>query len=159
MGISDRVTDDSRFKKNIPGPGQYDSLRSSMNEREHAPKFGGQKRLTLDIDKTLPGPGQYTQTAYYNGSIANNPQISFSKSSRSQSMASMGPGPASYNIHDEISDAVSKNKGISMKFRTKEHAEDPKLYPGPGQYQTESMQGNKKSSPAFSISKEPKLKI
>ena len=43
----------------MPGPGSYETTKSTMVKLDQTNKFGSQKRLTLTIDKNQPGPGQY----------------------------------------------------------------------------------------------------
>ena len=49
--------------------------------------------------------------------MLNNPKCAFTKSSRSQSMSNVSPGPGSYALKDEITDSLVKKKGFSLKFR------------------------------------------
>ena len=71
VGVSDRSGDDSRYKKEMPGPGAYETSKSTMNKLDLSNRFGSQKRLTLNVDTNMPGPGQYEQKSYYNGSQPN----------------------------------------------------------------------------------------
>ena len=77
-------------REGAPGPGQYE-LRV---ESGPGVKIGKETKESRDMTtrREVPGPGQYDQAGHYNGSVSNNPKISFSKSSRSHSMANVSPG-------------------------------------------------------------------
>ena len=65
---------------------------------EHAATFGPDRKIQLGYDPKTPGPGQYNQTSYYNGSSIHQPNVVFSKSSRSLSLNTLGPGRIIYGI-------------------------------------------------------------
>ena len=126
MGKAEKLPDYSKPTKFIPGPGEYETAKSTLLSNENAVKFGPDRKISLGIDPKTPGPGTYNQSAYYNGGTLNQPQTVFGKSSRSQSMNTLGPGrnlfnnvAAIYTHKTELEQSVDKGKGYLMGTRYK----------------------------------------
>lgn len=76
----------------MPGPFNYETSKPSILGLSSGTKFDpAERKLKLFVKPTeTPGPAAYT-TVSYNGNIKIDPKISFTKSSRSQSMNTLAP--------------------------------------------------------------------
>lgn len=121
IGKSEKQVDYSKGVKFIPGPGQYDTAKSTLIGLNQAPIFGPERKIELGIDPKTPGPGEYAQNVYYNGSIARQPNVVFSKSNRSHSTNVLAPGrthffnlAGAYLVKTELEESIHKSKGYKI---------------------------------------------
>ena len=92
LGNANRMPDYTKQSKNAPGPGEYETAKSTLLGKDKGVGFGPERKISLGIDPKTPGPGQYSSSTYYNGSAPNQPNFAFGKSNRSASMTVLGPG-------------------------------------------------------------------
>ena len=105
----------SKFKNDVPGPGQYDSMNMSIYNRAPSWKMG---TLTRDgefrkaIKEDFPGPGKYDTTIDQNEAIKYKYKFAIKKRF-SKSKLDDNPGPGSYHIPCSFADVsnYSREKG------------------------------------------------
>lgn len=121
IGKSEKQVDYSKAVKFIPGPGQYDTAKSTLLGLNQAIVFGPERKIELGIDPKTPGPGEYNQSGYYNGSTLKQPNVVFSKSTRSLSTNVLVPGrtffinaAGAYLVKSDLEEALQKSKGYKM---------------------------------------------
>lgn len=89
IGTQNRLVDFSTNSKN-PGPGQYETAKSTL-VKDNAASLGKGKKINFTLDSKTPGPGQY-EMKYHEVLLTNEPKIIFSRSERAHSMNTIGPG-------------------------------------------------------------------
>jgi len=83
--------------KNLPGPASYETHKTWKKAKRNAPSFSVSHRLKEPTRMATPGPNQYRVKRPYKSkpSYTMRPRTSTSR-------ASLGPGPAAYNIGSQF---------------------------------------------------------
>ena len=105
----------SRFKNDVPGPGQYDSMNMSIYNRAPSWKMGTLTRdseLRKTIREDFPGPGKYEVNTDQSDSIKYKFKFGIKKRF-SKRRTNDNPGPGSYHIPCSFVDVsnYSREKG------------------------------------------------
>lgn len=114
IGVSQKLGEEGRAN-HVPGPGQYDTAKSTLVGSQRAATFGPDRKIQLGYDPKTPGPGQYNQTAYYKGLSPHQPNVIFSKSSRSHSMNNLAPGRNKFIMQLVLMPSKENSKIRSIK--------------------------------------------
>lgn len=109
--------------ENIPGPGQYFSMRKA-----DGPAYSLRSRSRDLTSDNVPGPGNYNPN--YDSQLEKNPSFKLGTSKRNSSMeVARGPGPCNYSPKGE-----KVNSGHHFGNSPRNFTYDNKL-PGPGSYE------------------------
>lgn len=142
------VTDLNKFKKNVPGPGQYSPAMSGFDKTAFS--FAGRHNTQNKSLMNNPGPG-----AYGSRSTLSKTMGKFGTSKKGIPLASKlvisNPGPGQYAA---TSSDVNKKTAPKFGFGSAQRGNDSKtrnqkMIPGPGQYGHTGKIG--KESPQFSM--------
>lgn len=167
LGIRDSIK--SNNSSSIPGPGAYNTDKSTFTKAS-APSYSmGGRNTTKDYAFQSPGPGAYNleyssknnmgQTHNLNSRVSDATISSgstfgrstmksapaFSFGGRSQSQLDNTPGPGAYNVD------VGRNKGgpaYSIASRENRFKSDKGFSPGPGSY---NISSTGRSAPSYTI--------
>jgi hypothetical protein len=127
------VTDLDKFKKTIPGPGQYNPVSNGFNKTSYS--FGGRHNLQNKDLLNRPGPGTYGSKSTLNMTMGK-----FGTTKKGQLLASKliisNPGPGQYR---NTSSETYKKSAPKFGFGSSPRGDDKALkiksmIPGPGQY-------------------------
>jgi hypothetical protein len=143
FGTEEKMPDNMKMTKNIPGPGNYDTTKQLG---DGCPKITFSKSSRSEKTRSVtPGPGRYD----VKGKLGTEgPKIHISSVKpdvMTSRMARIVPGPGQYNITlDNRSKTPTCRIGTSKREGINKHLE---CLPGPGQYN---------STEYFALSKTPK---
>lgn len=137
-----------KFKKMVPGPGQYDPASNAFNKTAFS--FGGRHVLPDKNALSKPGPGTYSLNGTLSRTLGK-----FGTSNKGVPLVSKlilaNPGPGQYT--DSKEDTLKKSApkyGFGSSTRTEEQATKIKrLFPGPGQYGPQTNLGHE--APKYSL--------
>lgn len=87
----ERSSPTDKTKKIVPGPGTYETAKSTLLDEKHAIVFGPERKIKLAYENNVPGPGQYN-TINTSVVLDNAPKPVFGKGGRSQSYNTLTPG-------------------------------------------------------------------
>ena len=89
---SEKKSDPPKNNVNFPGPGQYDTDKSTLVNESRAVQFDpSSRKLKIGNNATItPGPNEYSEIGF-NSTVRNEPKISFAKSKRILSMKNFVP--------------------------------------------------------------------
>ena len=142
------ITDLDKFKKSVPGPGQYNPASNGFNKTAFS--FAGRHNLPNKDLLNRPGPG-----AYSNRSTLSKALGKFGTSKKGTPLASKlvidNPGPGQYPATAVDANKVSAPKyGFGSELRGNDTANRmKKLVPGPGQYASSGKIGS--SAPKYTL--------
>ena len=86
-----RSSPNNKAQQTLPGPGTYETGKSTLIHDQNALAFGPQRKIKVANENNVPGPGQYN-TIQPNSFLHNDPKAVFGKSGRSQSYNTLTPG-------------------------------------------------------------------
>lgn len=114
----------NRSASDLPGPGNYESNKSSLNARL-AYKFGTSNRP--GVNNKNPGPGEYDEQ-YYKGNKSSSKIGNSKRGNIIDKEKSELPGPGNYENKSTFNDK-------SYKFGNSNRPQISTISPGPGSYE------------------------
>ncbi|KAG0597588.1 hypothetical protein M758_12G007000, partial [Ceratodon purpureus] len=158
LGVRDSTK--SNNQSSIPGPGAYNTTRSTFTKHS-APAYSMGGRSTSNSSTfQSPGPGAYnidssmnsrvsdaitgSGSAFGHSTMKSAPAFSFG--GRSQSRMDSTPGPGSYNI--DVGNSKKGGPAYSIACRENRFKGDKGSSPGPGAYNVSSIG---RSAPSYTI--------